>query len=160
MLHDLLVATKLDKLEHYRYVEASIMESACAELDVAQLQEILKKYSSADAMFTCQYLHGTNQNIKLMVDMGKTVDAPETIAEVYDKLREKEPLFFRLFVEVFKAYLRKTERLPPTESATVSDAVAGAEAVSSVLTDMENRLNVADVLITDLKDQLTVKIDV
>ena len=56
--------------------------------------------------------------------------------------------------------MRKTERLPPTESATVSDAVAGAEAVSSVLTDMENRMNVADVLITDLKDQLTVKIDV
>ena len=159
MLHDLLVATKLDKLEHYRYVEASIMESACAELDVAQLQEILKKYSSVDAMFTCQYLHGTNQNIKLMVDMGKTVDAPETIAEVYDKLREKEPLFFRLFVEVFKAYLRKTERLPTT-AATVSDAVAEPEGVSSVLTDMENRLNVSDVLITDLKDQLTVKIGV
>jgi hypothetical protein len=159
MLHDLLVATKLDKLEHYRYVEASIMESACAELDVAQLEEILKKYSSVDAMFTCEYLHGTNQNIKLMVDMGKTVDAPETIAEVYDKLRAKEPLYFRLFVEVFKAYLRKTERLP-TVSATVSDAVADAEAVSSVLTDMENRMNVADVLITDLKDQLTVKIDV
>ena len=159
MLHDLLVATKLDKLEHYRYVEASIMESACAELDVAQLQEILKKYSSADAMFTCQYLHGTNQNIKLMVDMGKTVDAPETIAEVYDKLREKEPLFFRLFVEVFKAYLRKTERMPTTWT-TVSDAVAEPEGVSSVLTDMENRLNVSDVLITDLKDQLTVKIGV
>ena len=159
MLHDLLVDTKLDKLKHYRYVEASIMESACAELEVAQLQEILKKYSSADAMFTCQYLHGTNQNIKLMVDMGKTVDAPETIAEVYDKLREKEPLFFRLFVEVFKAYLRKTERMPTT-STTVSDAVAEPEGVSSVLTDMENRLNVSDVLITDLKDQLTVKIGV
>lgn len=158
MLHDLLVDIKLDKLENYRCLQTSTIESACAELEVAQLQQILKKYSSDEAMFTCPLYHGTNQNIKLMVDMGKAVDAPETIPEVYDRLRAKEPLFYRLFVEVFMAYLRKTERLP-TASATGADAVADAAAVSSVITDMENRLNVADVLITDLKDQLSVKIE-
>ena len=112
MLHDLLVDIKLDKFTCYRNLETTAIESACAEIEVAQLQKILKKYTSVDAMFTCQYLHGTNQNIKLMVDMGKAVDAPETIADVYDNLRQKEPLYFRLLVEVFKTWLKKTEQAP------------------------------------------------
>ena len=135
MLHDLLVDMKLDKLENYRYVETSQMESACAEIEVAQLKEILKKYTAVDAMFTCQYLHGTNQNIKLMVDMGKAVDAPETIPDVYDNLRAKEPLYFRLLVEVFRTWLKKTEGL-----TNASAELPEVQVVS----------------ITDLKDQLTV----
>jgi hypothetical protein len=74
MLHDLLVDIKLDKCKSYRLLETSAIESACAELEVAQLADILRKYTAADDMFTGTYLHGTNQNIKLMVDMGKAVD--------------------------------------------------------------------------------------
>jgi hypothetical protein len=110
MLHDLLVDIKLDKCTCYRHLETTAIESACGEIEVAQLEEILRKYTAADDMFTGTYLHGTNQNIKLMVDMGKAVDAPATAAAVYDKLRAKEPLYFRVLVEVFKAWLKKTER--------------------------------------------------
>jgi hypothetical protein len=109
MLHGLLVDIKLDKFTCYRHVETTAIESACAEIEVAQLEEILKKYTAVDEMFTASYLHGTNQNIKIMVDMGKAVDAPGTAGDVLDKLREKEPLYYRCLVEVFKAWLRKTE---------------------------------------------------
>jgi hypothetical protein len=111
MLHDLLVDMKLDKFTCYRNLETTAIESACGEIEVAQLAEILRKYSAADDMFTGKYLHGTNQNIKLMVDMGKAVDAPETAVDVLNKLKEKEPLFYRCLVEVFKAWCRKTEKI-------------------------------------------------
>jgi hypothetical protein len=78
MLHDLLKDMKLDKFTCYRNLETTAIESACGEIEVAQLEEILKKYTADDDMFTGSYLHGTNQNIKVMVDMGKAVDAPET----------------------------------------------------------------------------------
>ena len=133
MLHALLVDMKLDKFTCYRNLETTAIESACAKIEVAQLQDILKKYTAAEDMFICQYMHGTNQNIKLMVDMGKAVDAPETAVDVYDKLRDKEPLYFRLLVEVFKAWVKKTEKTPSPE---------------------EILPQVQDVLITDLKEQL------
>lgn len=134
MLHDLLVDIKLDKFTCYRNLETTAIESACAEIEVAQLQDILRKYTAADDMFTGQYLHGTNQNIKLMVDMGKAVDAPETAEDVLQKLRDKEPLFYRCLVEVFKALYRKTQK-------TVSPP--------EILPEGQN------VSITDLKEQLT-----
>jgi hypothetical protein len=112
MLHDLLVDIKLDKFTFYRNLETTAIESACAEIEVAQLQEILKKYTAAEDMFTQQYLHGTNQNIKLLVDMGKAVDNPETAEDVYNQLRDKEPLYYRCLVEVFKAWVKKTEKAP------------------------------------------------
>ena len=133
MLHPLLVDLKLDKFTCYRHLETTTIESACTSLEVAQLREILKKYTAAEDMFIASYLHDTNQNIKLMVDMGKSVDAPETAADVYDKLRDKEPLYFRLLVEVFKAWLRKTE---------------GPPSLSEILPEAQ------DVSITDLKEQL------
>ena len=111
MIHDLLVDIKLDKCPSYRLLETTAIESACAEIEVAQLADILRKYTAADDMFTGKYLHGTNQNIKLMVDMGKAVDAPETAVDVLNKLKEKEPLFYRCLVEVFKAWCRKTEKI-------------------------------------------------
>ena len=135
MLHDLLVDIKLDKCKSYRLLETTAIESACAEIEVAQLQEILKKYTTVDDMFTCQYLHGTNQNIKLMVDMGKAVDAPDTAEDVHAKLIDKEPIYYRCLVEVFKAWCRKMDK---TRSA------------SEILPPVQ------DVSITDLKEQLTV----
>ena len=110
MLHDLLVDIKLDKFTCYRNLETTAIESACAELEDAQLQDILRKYTAAEDMFTEQYLHGTNQNIKLLVDMGKAVDAPETAADVYNKIRDKEPLYYRCLVEVYKAWYKKNEK--------------------------------------------------
>ena len=142
MLHNLLVDIKLDKFACYRNLETTAIESACAEIEVAQLQEILKKYTSAEDMFTQQYLHGTNQNIKLLVDMGKSVDDPETAADVYNTLRDKEPLYYRCLVEVFKAWCKKTENTP-SPSTTLA-------APSTTLAAVE------DVLITDLKDQLNI----
>jgi hypothetical protein len=132
MIHDLLVDIKLDKCPSYRLLETTAIESACAELEVAQLADILRKYTAADDMFTGTYLHGTNQNLKLMVDMGKAVDAPETAEDVYNKLRDKEPTFYRCLVEVFKAWCRKTQN------------------TSEILPEVQN------VSITDLKEQLTV----
>ena len=112
MLHDLLVDIKLDKFTCYRNLETTAIESACAELEDAQLQDILRKYTAAEDMFTEQYLHGTNQNIKLLVDMGKAVDAPETVDDVLNTLRDKEPLYYRCLVEVFKAWVKKTKKTP------------------------------------------------
>jgi len=135
MIHDLLVDIKLDKCPSYRLLETTAIESACAELEVAQLADILRKYTAADDMFTGTYLHGTNQNLKLMVDMGKAVDAPEMVGDVYNKLIDKEPIYYRCLVEVFKAWYRKTEKTasPP-----------------EILPEVQ------EISITDLKEQMTV----
>jgi hypothetical protein len=53
---------KLDKFTCYRNLETTTIESACGEIEVAQLTEILKKYTAADDMFTGTYLHGTRRN--------------------------------------------------------------------------------------------------
>ena len=133
MLHDLLVDIKLDKCTCYRKLETTAMEAACAEMEVEQLKEILRKYTAADAMFTASYLHGTNQNIKVMVDMGKAVDAPETANDVLYRLKDTEPVYYRCLVEVFKAWCRKTQK-------TVSAPEILAEGVS--ITDLKEQLNV------------------
>jgi hypothetical protein len=52
MLHELLIDLKLDKFTCYRKLETTAMESACAEMEVEQLKEILKKYTTVDVMFT------------------------------------------------------------------------------------------------------------
>ena len=135
MLHGLLVDLKLDKFTCYRKLETTAIEAACAEIEAEQLKEILKKYTIVEDMFTASYLHGTNQNIKIMVDMGKAVDAPETADDVLYKLMDKEPVYYRCLVEVFKAWCRKTQK-------TVSPP--------EILPEGQN------VSITDLKEQLTV----
>ena len=119
MLQDLLVDIKLDKFTYYRNLETTAIEAACAEIEVAKLADILRKYSAAEDMFTQQYLHGTNQNIKLMVDMGKAVDDPETADDVFNKLRDKEPLYYRCLVEVFKTWCKKTEKTPSVQAVAL-----------------------------------------
>ena len=108
MLHDLLVDMKLDQLDNYRYLETSAIESACSEIEAAQLQEILRKYTSDENTFTGLYLHGRSENIKILVDIGKAVETPEAAAEMYQQLQEREPLYFRLLMEVFKSWCKKT----------------------------------------------------
>jgi hypothetical protein len=95
MLHDLLMDIKLDKFGYYRHLETTAIESACSEMSVGQLEDILRKYTTSEDMFTQQYLHGTYQNIKLLVDMGRAVDNPEIAEDVDNRLREKEPLYYR-----------------------------------------------------------------
>jgi hypothetical protein len=111
MLHDLLVDIKLDKFRCYRHLETTDIESACSEMSVGQLEDILRKYTNTEDMFTQQYLHGTNQHIKQLVDMGKVVDNPEMAGDVYNMLRDKEPLYYRCLVEVFKKWVKKTENV-------------------------------------------------
>ncbi len=120
MLHDLLVEIKLDKFTCYRCLETSAIEAACSEIDAAQLQTILQKYAAADDVQAQQYLHGTEQNIKLLTDMAAAVGAPETAADVFNQIRDKEPLYYRCLVEVFKAWYKKTGPFP-SPAATFSE---------------------------------------
>ena len=130
MLHDLLVDMKLDQLPNYQYLPASKIESACAEIDVAQLQDILKKYTAAEDMFTQPYLHGTTQNIKLLVDMGKSVDQSRDEADVmYGTITTRETLYVRCLVEVFRAWYHKTQ--PLTEVKVESQARSEVQVVKT-----------------------------
>jgi hypothetical protein len=108
MLHDLLVDMKLDQLDNYRYLETSAIEAACSEIEAAQLQEILRKYTSDENTFTGLHLHGRSENIKILVDIGKDVETPEAASEMYQQLQEREPLYFRLLMDVFKSWCKKT----------------------------------------------------
>ena len=135
MLHALLVDMKLNNLSDYGQLPASTFEGACSEMEVAQLHDILIKYTSAEDMFTQQYLHGKKENIKLLVDLGKAVETPEAAFAMYEKLKEREPIYVRCLVEVFKAWHKKTA--PTPSSATIPPEAQ-------------------DVSITDLKEQLTV----
>ena len=140
MLHDLLVDIKLDTSTCYLHLETTAIESACAEIEVAQLQEILKKYTAAE------YLHGTNENIKVMVDMGKAVDAPETADDVLNTLRDKEPLYYRCIVEVFKAWVKKTTKTPAA-SETLPEAQEEPKNASQTLPEaQEEPKNASEIL--------------
>ncbi len=46
MLHDLLMDIKLDKFGYYRHLETTAIESACSEMSVGQLEDILRKYTT------------------------------------------------------------------------------------------------------------------
>ena len=129
MLHDLLVDMKLNAPD-YGNVPTSVIERACSQVDVAQLEDILRKYTSAEDTFTQQYLYGKNENIKLLVDLGKGVESPEAAEAMYTKLREREPLFVRCLVEVFKAWHSKTTHTassPLVIFPEVQDVSAGVE---------------------------------
>ena len=91
MLSHLLKDIKLDNLPNFAVIETATIESACSDLDAEQLKQILKLYTSVEDMFTGKYLHGTNQHIKLLVDMGKSVDQSRDEADVmYGTLATRE----------------------------------------------------------------------
>jgi hypothetical protein len=123
MISHLLKDMKLDDLGNFALVETATIESACSELDVEQLKRILKVYTNADDMFTQRYLHGRNENIKTLVDIGKSVEQSRDEADVmYSTLTTRETLYFRCLVEAFRAWYRKTQ--PLTEVRVESEAVS------------------------------------
>ena len=121
MISYLLKDIKLDNIGNFGIVETATIESACSDLDVEQLKRILKVYTNADDMFTQRYLHGRNENIKLLVDIGKSVDASREEAEImYTTLVTRETLYFRCLVEAYKAWYKKTR--PPPQVEAMPDA--------------------------------------
>jgi hypothetical protein len=44
--------------------------------------------------------------------MGKSVDTPETVGDVFNRLRDREPLYYHCLVEVFKTWHKKTGPRP------------------------------------------------
>jgi hypothetical protein len=88
-------------------------------------------------MFTQNYLHGRKENIKLLVDIGKVVDAFDThpdrahdmAHEMMEKLGDWEPLYVRCLVQAYKAWYIKSDLLKThpldevkVEAETPSDA--------------------------------------
>ncbi len=134
MLQDLLVDLKVDKFCN-RHLESTAIEYACGEIDVGLLEDILRKYTRAEDMFLQPCLHGTNENIKIMVDMGKALETPDTAWDVYDKINESEPLYYRCLVGAFKVWVRKTEKRSSGEAIA-----AGGKEVC--ITDLKEQLNV------------------
>jgi hypothetical protein len=110
MLSHLLADLKLDDLKQFANVETATIEAACSELDANQLKRILRVYTNADDMFTQRYLHGTNENIKTLVDMGKAInDTPEQAQHMFYKLLSRETLYFRCLVEVYREWHKKSK---------------------------------------------------
>jgi hypothetical protein len=61
-------------------------------------------------MFTQRYLHGTNENIKTLVDMGKAInDTPEQAQHMFYRLLSRETLYFRCLVEVYREWHKKSK---------------------------------------------------
>ena len=111
-LHGLMAALNLHELPDYASVPNDQIQLACSELQATQLNDILTKYIGTEDMFTQQYLHGVEENIKLLVYIGKAVETPDAAADMYEHLKEREPLFVRALVAVFKAWYEKTAQAP------------------------------------------------
>jgi hypothetical protein len=137
MLNALLVDMKLDNLNDFSNVGTDTIRGACSDIDVAELQQILTKYTSAEDMFTQNYLHGRKENIKLLVDIGKVIDALHTnpdkahdmAHEMMEKLGDWEPLYVRCLVQVFKAWYVKSDLV---KTHPLDEVKVEAEALSDV----------------------------
>lgn len=110
-LHGLMKALELHDLPDYGNVPTGELERACDKLDDAQLHSILHKYIGTEDMFTQQYLYGVEENIDLLVDIGKAVENPEVAANVIQVLNNKEPLFVRTLKVAFRAWYLKTSTI-------------------------------------------------
>jgi hypothetical protein len=137
MLNALLVDMKLDNLNDFSNVGTDTIRGACSDIDVAELQQILTKYTSTEDMFTQNYLHGRKENIKLLVDIGKVIDALHTnpdkahdmAHEMMEKLGDWEPLYVRCLVQVFKAWYIKSDLV---KTHPLDEVKVEAEALSDV----------------------------
>ena len=126
MISHLLRDLKLDNINNFALIETATIESACSELDAERLKHIIKLYTGSEEMFTTKYLHGRNENIKLLVDIGKSVDQSRDEADVmYGTLATRETLFFRCLVEAYRAWYKKTK--PPLSEVPVESQLASAE---------------------------------
>jgi len=114
MISLLLTDLKLADVNNFANVDTATLEAACSELDATQLKRILRVYTNADEMFTQRYLHGSNQNIKTLVDIGKAIDdTPEQAEHMMNRLLSRETLYFRCLVEVYREWHKKS-RQPST----------------------------------------------
>ena len=130
MISHLLKHVKLDHINNFALIETATIEDAVSKIDAEELKNILRVYTSAEDMFTGKYLHGRNENIKLLVDMGKSVDQSRDDADVmYGTITTRETLYVRCLVEVFRAWYRKTQ--PLTEVKVESEAVSEAKVVQT-----------------------------
>ena len=97
------------------------------------MKRILRVYTNADDMFTQRYLHGTNENIKTLVDMGKAInDTPEQAQHMFDQLLSRETLYFRCLVEVYREWHKKSK---------VADRVVELEIEHGLQCEYSRRLN-------------------
>jgi hypothetical protein len=123
MLNALLVDMKLDNLEDFSDVCTHKLRGACSEIDVADLQEILRKYTSTEDMFTQHYLHGRKENIKLLVDIGKVVDAvdtnPDKAHEMAHAVTEQAKRLVALAHEDTVSFLARQQEAASREHAQV-----------------------------------------
>ena len=132
MISHLLKAINLENVNNFGIVETAAIEAACSELDVEQLKTILTHYTNVEEMFTHKYLHGRNENIKLLVDMGKSVEqSGEAADEMYTALATRETLYFRCLVEAFRAWHKKT-RQPLSKPQAPTEVTVEPEALSEV----------------------------
>jgi len=130
MISHLLKHIKLDHVNNFALIENATIEAACAKIDAEELKNILRVYTSAEDMFTVKYLHGRNENIKLLVDMGKSVDQSRDEADVmYGTITTRETLYVRCLVEVFRAWYKKTQ--PLTEVKVESEARSEVQVVKT-----------------------------
>ena len=123
-LHGLICEEMQMNPPNFGNVATGDLERACYQFDVAHLEAILRKYIGTEDMYTQQYLYGTEDNIKLLEDIGKAVETPAAAPELLEALKQREPLFVRCLVVVFKAWHYKfthTQAVAAADSE-VSDA--------------------------------------
>ena len=87
-------------------VDTGDLERACCQFDEAKLAGILRKYIGTEDMYTQQYMYGVPDNVQLLEDIGRAVETPAAAPEVLETLRQKQPLFVRCLVVVFKAWYK------------------------------------------------------
>lgn len=106
-LHGLICEDMQMNPPNFGNVDTGDLERACEQFDKTHLEAILRKYIGEENMYTAKYLYGVHENIKLLEDIGRAVETPETAAALLESMREKEPLFVRCLVVVFKAWHRR-----------------------------------------------------
>ena len=106
-LHGLICGDMEMNPPNFGNVSTGELERASDQFDEVQLQGILRKYIGTEDMYSAQYLYGVNENIKLLEDIGRAVETPETAEALVESMRTKEPLFVRCLVVVFKAWQHK-----------------------------------------------------
>jgi hypothetical protein len=129
-LHGLICEEMQMNPPNFGNVATGDLERACYQFDVAQLEAILRRYIGTEDMYTQQYLYGVPDNIQLLEDMGKAVETPAAAPEVLEALRQKEPLFVRCLVVVFKAWHYKFTHAQalaaPAEAPAATDSEVSA----------------------------------
>jgi hypothetical protein len=138
-LHALICGDMQMNPPNFGCVSTGDLERACEEFDEAQLQGILRKYIGTEDMYSAQYLYGVNENIKLLEDIGRAVETPETAETLVECMRTKEPLFVRCLVVVFKAWhykhMHAQAQAEPDAAAELLEALMRKQAELNALVE-------------------------